>query len=151
MRSFCGVSRPARSCPRHPPRSTVPFPPPPSPRPPCSRPRLLPGVTPPLIATAAHSRLSTSPPPTDQMPIKICPQDQPLKGPQPIRIAPLARPHPHTEPLAVILHPASALCRDKLAAPLSDVACFLLFDHACTCERDTTKCPSRHHHTLHTR
>lgn len=119
-RSFCGVSRPARSCPLRPPRCTVLFQPPPSPRPRCSPPPPLLAATPLLIATAARSRLSTSPPPTDPLPIKTFPRDQPLKGPRPIRITPLVRPHPHTEPVAVILHLVSAHYRDKhfLSSPL---------------------------------
>lgn len=126
-RSFYGVFRPAHSCPRHPPHCTVLFRPPPSPRPLCSHLRPLPGVTPPLTAMAARSRLNTSPPPTDPLPIKIFPRDQPLKEPQPITITPRARPHPPTEPIAVILHLVSALRKDKLAVsqftPLPALSC----------------------------
>lgn len=131
-RSFCGVFRPAHSCPRCPPRCTVLFQPPPSPRPLCSHLRPLPGVTPPLTVTAAHSRLSTSPPPTDPLPIKTFPRDQPLKWPQPIRITPQARPHPPTEQIAVILHLVSALRKDKFAVFKFTPSPAFCFYHACT-------------------
>lgn len=132
MRSFCGVFRPAHSCPQHLPHCTVLFRPPPSPRPLCSHLRPLPGVNPPLIATAVHSRLNTSPQPTDPLPIKIFPRDQLLKGPQPIRITHRSRPHPPTEPIAVILHLVSALCKDKLAVFQFMPLPAFCFYHACT-------------------
>lgn len=118
MRSFCGASRPAPSCPPPPPHCTALSPPHLCPHPHSCPPHLWQAATPPLTVTAVPSRLNTAPRPTEPPQIKISPRDQPhpLTGQQTIRIIPLARPHPHTErqPIAVTLLLVSALCRDKL-------------------------------------